>query len=582
MSLILRPICTLPPARTTLAMALLTMFASVPLQARPAAPLAASLAAIPAALASPAGESQPACPGSVSTLTPQSPGGACPAPNTPADNDVRVELKRIVFKGASAVPESELQALVSDAIGRSVSFGELRAIADRVTARYHDHGYLLAQAVLPVQEVVDGVVEISVVEGRIGRVLLEVDPSAPISEARVRRILHALQEGQPLNGPDYERAMLLLADLPGLRVQSTLEAGVAAGTSDLTVQVAPGDRLLGSVEADNYGSREVGRERIGGTVRWASPLRLGDNLDVRALVSSDEGTLFGRIAYELPLGGNGMRIGGGVSRVSYELGGGFEVLDAVGVARIYDLAMTYPVIRQRGHNLFLRGFIDRKKLTDELRAVQFETEKRIDGVGVGWAWERRDGFGGGGYFSASGALYRGRLELIDAASRAVDQGPFGRDTAGGFTKLSAQASRLQAVSPRLSLFAGLGLQLSDRNLDASEKLTLGGHRAVRAYPSGEVLVDQGAIANVELRYAVTPQLTAIAFHDVGSGRLLRHPGQLIADNTRTLHGPGVGLNYARTGQFSANLSVAWETSGPAVTDGGSRQPRVYLQLQKTF
>lgn len=572
----------LPPARATLGTALLTLLASLPLDARQSVPLAASLAATPASLAAESGEPPALCPGTAASLTPQSGTPACQAPTTPADNDVRVELKRIVFKGASAIPESELQALVADSIGRSVSFGELRAIAERITQRYHDHGYLLAQAVLPVQEVQDGVVEISIVEGRLGRVLLEVDPSAPISEARVRRILHALQQGEPLNGPDYERAMLLLSDLPGLRVQSTLEAGIAAGTSDLTVQVAPGDRLLGSVELDNYGSREVGRERLGGTVRWASPLRLGDNLDVRALVSSDEGTVFGRIAYELPLGGNGLRVGGGVSRVSYQLGGEFEILDAVGSARIVDLAMTYPVIRQRGHNLFLRGFVDRKQLTDELRAVQFQTEKRIEGVGLGWAWERRDGFAGGGYFSSSGALYRGRLHLLDPASLAVDQGPFGRDTAGGFTKLTVQASRLQAVTRRISLFAGLGAQFSDRNLDASEKLTLGGHRAVRAYPSGEALVDQGAIANLELRYAVTPRLTAIAFHDVGSGKLLRHPGNLIADNTRTLRGAGVGLSYARPGQFSANLSVAWETSGAAVTDGGGRSPRVYLQLQKTF
>src|SRR3546814_5957199 len=84
------------------------------------------------------------------------------------------------------------------------------------------------------------------------------------------------------------------------------------------------------------------------------------------------------------------------------------------------------MIRQLRHNRFLRGFADRKDLTDELRIVDFKTDKRVDGFGVGWSWERRDGFGGGGYWSSTGALYHGRLKLRDAASEAIDKSIFGR------------------------------------------------------------------------------------------------------------------------------------------------------------
>lgn len=505
-----------------------------------------------------------------------------PSAPAPAAAATTFELKRVVFKGATQVGTAELEALASDRIGRQVGFEDLREIARRATALYHARGYYLAQAILPEQEVIDGVVEISVVEGLLGRVSIEVDPLAPISEERVRAMLSDLQPGEPLHREKYERAMLLLSDLPGLRVQSAIEEGASAGSTDLVVQVAAGDRLMGSAELDNYGTRETGRERLGGTLRWASPLKFGDNLDLRAMVSSGEGTLFGRIAYELPLGYDGLRLGMGVSRVSYSLGEEFEVLDAVGTARIYDLALNYPLIRQRGHNLFLRGFVDRKDLTDELRAVDFEAEKRIDGIGIGWAWERRDGFGGGGYWSSSGALYHGRLKLLDAASRAVDQSIFGRNTAGDFNKLTVQVSRLQALTQRSSLFVGLGAQLADRNLDASEKLALGGYRAVRAYPSSEVLVDNGAIANIELRYALTAELTVLAFYDAARGEFNDKPGPFDGDNKRSLHGPGIGLNYAKPGNFSANLSVAWRTSDPALSDGGDRQPRVFLQLQKSF
>ena len=120
----------------------------------------------------------------------------------------------------------------------TVKFTDLQTIATRVTDLYHARGYYLAQAVLPVQEVVDGVVEISIAEGLLGRVTVEVDPQAPISEERVRAMLGDLRSGEPLHREKYERAMLLLSDLPGLRVQSAIKEGVSSGTTDLVVQVA--------------------------------------------------------------------------------------------------------------------------------------------------------------------------------------------------------------------------------------------------------------------------------------------------------------------------------------------------------
>lgn len=502
-------------------------------------------------------------------------------PQAPAAAEQRFVLQRVVFKGATMIDQAELEALAADHIGRQVTLADLQQIAQRVTDLYLRRGYYLAQAVLPVQEVVDGVVEISVVEGLLGQVTVLVDPKAPIDEARVRAMLAPLQPGQPLHRARYERAMLLLSDLPGVRVQSAIEPGLKPGTTDLTVQVAPGDRVQASLELDNYGTREVGRVRLGGTLRWASPTRRGDNLDLRAMLS-DEDMWFGRLAYETPLGTRGWRLGLGAARVSYSLGGAFEVLDAVGTADIYDASLTYPLIRQRSHNLFLRGFVDRKDLTDELRIVDFRTDKRVDGFGLGWAWERRDGFGGGGYWSSTGTLYHGRLELLDAASEAIDQSIFGRGTAGDFNKLTVQVSRLQALRERLSLFVGIGAQFTDSNLDPSEKLALGGYRAVRAYPSGEVLVDEGAIANVELRYSITDELTGFVFYDAARGDFNHDPGPFDMVNRRTLRGPGLGFNYTRPGNFSVNMSVAWRTSDPALTDGGDRKPRVFLRVQKNL
>lgn len=503
---------------------------------------------------------------------------ALPAVSAPATtfllNDVR-------FSGAHSLEPAELRELAQPFIGRQVAMADLEKLAASITARYRERGYFLAQALVPVQTVKDGVVEISVVEGRLGKIDLQVAPDAPISSERVRGFLNALKVGEAVNADEYERAMLLLSDQPGIRVSSALQQGLQPGTVDLTVEVVARPRFSGSVDADNHGTRETGRYRLGGSVRWASPAGIGDNLDARVMISDSNNLQFGRLSYEAPIGTSGLRAGLGLSTVQYQVGGEFEPLDARGRANVVDFSLSYPVIRQRGHNLLARLSIESKELKDEFRAVGVSIPKRVQAVGLGWTWDRRDTMGGGGYFASSGTFYSGRLQIRDAAALAADAGPGGRHTEGGFNKFTFQVSRLQALVPRHSLYLSVGGQWASKNLDASEKLSLGGARAVRAYPSSEALVDVGWISTVEYRWAATDELTPFVFFDAAHGRRAKSANE--AGNGVSLRGAGIGLSWGRPGNFSVNATLAWRVgTDRAVTDGGDRNPRFFIQAQKVF
>ncbi len=511
---------------------------------------------------------------------PQSPSQTLPEPEMKAPSQASFRLEAVEFVGNARIVDAELQALAADKIGQDVTLADLEEIAKRVTKLYAERGYFLAQAVVPVQEVQAGRVSISVVEGMLGNVDIDVAADAPISAERVKKTLAPLQPGQALNGPRYERVMLLLSDLPGIRPQSAIQTGTAAGSTDLTVRVVKGDRLAFALEGDNHGTPESGRIRVGGTMRWASPTGRGDNLDLRLLVAEGAHTAFGRLAYETPVGYSGLRIGAGIARVQYELGGAFSALDATGTADIVDVSATYPVIRQRATNLFLRGALDHKDLTDEFEAIGFEAEKRVRGASLGWAFEHRDRLFGGGYSSVNGVLYRGDLDIRDPLSEFFDQSTFGRRTEGHFTKLTVQATRLQSLAPKLSLFLGVGVQRTSRNLDPSEQLSLGGPRAVRAYSTNEALVDEGYIANLELRYAATERLTPYVFYDAAHGAFDHDRRAFIDTNGVSLRGYGLGLSWSKPGNYSLNATLAWRDTGEALAD--PRDPRLYVQFQKSF
>jgi hemolysin activation/secretion protein len=510
----------------------------------------------------------------------QAPVQGLPAMPAPAAS---FQLNDLRLNGAQALSNEELKSITQPYIGRNVTLDDLESLARAITARYRERGFFLAQAVVPVQTVQGGVVEISIIEGRLGKVDVVVAPDAPIGEARVRGFIAPLVAGQAVNAAAYERAMLLLSDQPGIRVSSGLQEGGQTGTTDLAVEVVASQRFAFTTEADNHGTLESGRYRVGGTVRWLSPFGIGDNLDARVMVSNSNALQFGRIAYEAPLGTDGLRAGAGLSRVNYDLGGQFRNLDAQGTADVFDLSLSYPLIRQRQQNLFVRLGADIKDLTDEINAVDFTAKKRVHGFGAGWTWERRDEVLGGGYWASSGTLYRGKLDIRDALSAQFDDSATGLRTQGAFTKLSFQFSRLQAVVPNHSLYVSVGGQRASRNLDASEKLALGGARAVRAYASGEALVDEGLIGTAEWRWSFDSEFTPFLFYDAARGKLARDPLPASGDNRISLRGAGLGLSWSRSGDLSINATLAWrDGTRAALSDGGGRNPRLFVQAQKVF
>ena len=553
-------------------------------------------AVVAAALLMLAGRAQAAEPATSTMLLPtQAPCDSCSRPlaqaaastpqNLPAPvaQPAAFRLNDLRLNGAQALPAEDLKAVTDPYIGRNVTLGDLEALAQAITARYRERGFFLATAVVPVQTVRDGIVEISVIEGRLGKVDVLVAPEAPLSEARVRGFLAPLQPGEAVNAQAYERAMLLLSDQPGVRVSSGLQEGTQTGTTDLSVEVAAAPRFSFAAEADNHGTKESGRYRLGGTARWLSPFGIGDNLDARVMVSNGNALQFGRVSYEAPIGTSGLRVGVGAARVSYELGGEFEELGAQGKANVFDVSLNYPLIRQRQHNLFLRLSADTKDLTDRMDAVEFSGKKRVRGFGLGWTWERRDQVLGGGYWASSGTLYHGSLSIRDGQSLQLDQGEAGRRTEGGFNKLTFQLSRLQAVVPNHSLYVSLGGQWASKNLDPSEKLALGGARAVRAYSSSEALVDEGLIGVVEWRWSFNNEFTPFVFYDAARGKQASRPTLYDTANGISLRGYGVGLSWSRPGNFSINATLAWrDGTRRGQADGGGRNPRLYVQAQKSF
>ena len=512
-----------------------------------------------------------------------------------ATSDFKVAVKGFRISGNTVFSEAELLLLVQGLAGKDLDLAALDQAAAEVSNYYRSNGYFVARAYLPAQEIKAGNVEIAVIEGRLGNITVKSGAGTRLYEQRAQQIVTAAAApGQPITERNIERGLLLLNDLPGVNVKSTLVPGATPGTSDLVVEATEGSLLGSSFDIDNYGNRYTGRTRAGASVYINDPQGIGDQITLRAM-SSGQGMDYMRGSYLAPLGTSGSKLGVALSGMNYKLGGDFAVLNPKGKATVASIFGLHPFIRSRGLNLYGNLGYDHKSIRDDM--IPSFTEKRINVINTGLSGDSRDGFGGGGMWNYGATYVSGKLDITGNPT-AINTDLVTVKTQGSYNKINYNVARLQRLNDSLSLYGAISGQSASKNLDTSEKFMLGG-LGVRAYPVGEAPGDEGYLFNLEARYDVQGfalgNMQVLGFYDTGRVVLHRtlytgwNGARLDFPNRYKLSGMGLGLNFYGSSSYSVRFSYAWKIGNNPARDINNRDSdntndngRLWVQAVKWF
>lgn len=503
------------------------------------------------------------------------------APAAPVSNQMKIAVTSLHLTGLHAFSENELIAASGFKQGSEFTLAELRNLASKISDYYHRHGYFLAQAYLPAQDIKDGVVTIALLEGQYGKVSLRNQTN--LSDSLANGLLGGLDNNETVTIAPLENRLLLLSDLPGVSAKSTLIPGASVGTSDLIVELTPGQRVTGSVDADNEGNRYTGNNRVGATVNVNEPFGFGDILTLRAQSSLDS-LNYGRASYQGQLGR--AKAGVAYSSMNYRLGKEFASLNANGTAKIASVYGSYPLIRTRANNLNAVIDFDAKTFSDKVDSTSTVTDKKAQVWMMSLNGDSRDGLGGGGVNNYSFTWSSGSINIQSAAALATDAATVHSN--GHFDKLGFSAFRLQGINETTSLYAAIQGQFASKNLDTSEKMSLGGATAVRAYPAGETNADQGYVLNLEARRvlphwwdSLPGQMQLIGFVDTGTATLNKNAWS-AGQNRKTLSGTGIGLNWSDNSSFAVKAYYARKLGTAVATSAPDAMTRFWLQGIKYF
>lgn len=494
----------------------------------------------------------PTLPGTPQQLIP-----AKPADEKPVEAGPTVQVKGFRITGAKLIPVEELQDQIKSVIGRELSFTELRAVAEGLVAYYAQQGYL-AQAVVPPQDVENGIILIEIIEGERGSLNINNTGKRAKNDRVQGFVDHRLGEGDPMNLAALGEAVNLLNEQPGVEVKSTLKPGAETGRTDLIMTVADKPLATFSAALSNNGSRGTGVAQAIAGVTLHNPTGMFDQAAL--LFTKSQGSKFVMGEYSLAVGDSGLRMGVSASRMLYNVTqDSLRASDAHGTATTYGIKADYPIYRQAEYGLSLAGNLDTKKLEDYTVAGN-TGDRRVNTATLGLDGKRQDSFAGGGETSFSMAYVLGHSDEDNQAAITTDRAS--RDALGGFSKLKYTLARQQQITDTLFLMANMRGQFAFDNLESSERFSLGGSDGVRAYPSGEAGGDDGWLISLNLIHQFSQTLQGTLFVDAGGVRVNHNTwagwdaGDPSLDNRYTLKGAGVSVDWKMNDHFALTGTLA--------------------------
>lgn len=501
--------------------------------------------------------------------------GGAEVPNSPP-----FQVNTILVTGNTVYDTPTLHALVAEAEGKTLNLPQLATIVAHITEYYRHQGYLLARAVIPAQIIENGVVRVTVIEARYGRIKL--DNRSKVSDSLLEDTLSPMQSGEVVTESKLNHALLLASDIPGIAANATLSPGELDGTTDLAVQVAATPAITGSAAVDNDGNRYTGRTRVGANVEFIGPLHHGDVLSIAAL-SSGRDMNYASLSYDTLLNGMGIRLGGSISGLHYTLGDTLAAVDGHGIALEKSGWLKVPLVRSQEFNLYGQIQYDHKQLNDEIDVTSLHTDRHLENWGATLTGDLHDSLFSGGVSTWSINWTAGRVIFDDAAAKAADLAT--ARTQGRFVKWNWNLARLQTIGASDALYLALGGQSANANLDASEKMLVGGPYSVRAYDIGALSADSGSFESIEYRHSFeqneTGYWTAVLFLDHEHVTIDRNPW-VEGINTANLSGAGLGLNWIGPDHWSGKAYFATPIGAVPALLGTGKSAWVWVDIKKGF
>jgi len=499
-------------------------------------------------------------------------------PAVTGDSKPLFDLHSVSLSGVRAIPDDQIIRAYQPYLGKKVSQADLTALAAIISDTYRAAGFHLTRAIVPPQDIHNGRVRVQVIEGSITEVVLKGDGAEQFG---IRPMLDPVLAESPSRLSTLERQLLLINGRAGVRVEDTAleEIGNATGRFRLIVYLKTW-HIFTSFGLDNLGSSSIGPWQTYPTGAFNSYLLPGDTLALNlSTVANDPRELaFGRLAYDVPVGIDGARVGASVLYSEVRPGDLRRLFNDVTTTEAFEVRGSIVPLQSQRSSLTLTAAVDFSNVSehdvfgpiynDHIRTVSLTSDYRL-----------QDNFGGNNYFTMT---WRQGLPIL-GASQLGDPLVSHDGAAANFSVLDFWYTRYQTLSDAWSIkIAGAG-QIASGPLFTSQQFYLGGAFFGRGYGNAQISGDNGMAGSFELRFDQRLNfgyLTGYQLFSFVDAGVAWNDGFNYTQGL-ALTSAGAGVRFFLGNDLQADIAVAFPL-GYRALDNSTRSARLLFLLSSAF
>lgn len=494
----------------------------------------------------------------------------------PADDGTKILIKEFTFEGNTIFKSAYLQKVVSPYKNKELTLTDLRKLCNKITDIYKKDGYFVSYAYLPVQDIKNQIVKISVLEGKLGEVT--IDGGKFYKKNFLTSHFHATQKGL-MHYPTFLKSLLLLNEYLKLNAQAYLKPGKKMGEVDVVINTVEKMPIAVSFDYNNGGSRYISRSRGGTAVEMGNYFLQGDKLTIRGIKGyPTRNMIMGSGEYSITVNSYGSKLLGSYMWTDFNVQREYRSRNMGGQSRIYTVKFNHPFIKNLATSLEGDLSFDYKDILNYDRsATSSDDQLRI--LGTRLSGDHSDSLGGRTFFTSGFSL---GIDDIMGASRQNNPKASRTDAGGKFVKWDFDVSRFQKFFCDTMLVMRTAGQTASEALPIAEEFAIGGDYSVRGYPPAEYVGDHGYLASFEwrvhlpfianknipfLKRTIRDTIQFLGFSDYGR-IILRKPTSNDA-KAREISSAGCGVRLDFGNDFNAKIEVGFPMGGGNKPSDGS-------------
>lgn len=483
----------------------------------------------------------------------------------------------LVVKDIEILKNPEFEKRMQPFFGRQIDQTLLKDIQTAVQTHYRQKGFPIVDPVFPPQTVSGGVLQLVVIESKLGKVVFEGTNKWTKTEY-IRKNLRLI-EGEPIDEGQLTSDLNWLNRNKFRSIDALYKPGEGRLESDLVIRTSERLPLGGSLSIDNTGNRLVGETRLSAGVDWGKAFGLHDHLFSYRFITDSEFELLKAHVFTysifLPW------------RHTLTLSGSYaDVKGDIPNFPVTQQGSTYQANLRYGVPLpNLGSYRHELQLGADFRHMDNNLEFNFVNIFAETTEIAQAMFGYSGLLPDDWGSTLVGAEVYYSPGNLTDMND---DAAFGNSYPSAEADYVYArfnLERITRLLAGFSwrvsgaYQIADGNLVPSEQLGLGGSFTVRGYEERTTAGAEGFLISNELRApafsvgkffdkTAKDQLQVLGFFDYGqtSNRILL----ANEDPHVLLKSAGVGLRYQVSRFLSVRFDYGWQVDDPIPGLGKSR------------